>query len=347
MAANTYESTSGRLKSIIDASGQKKQFTYTLDDQIASIEYQNTANPTPVVRFTYDPYFRRVATMVDGAGTTQYRYQPPGLPGALRLAQEDGPYQNDTIDYQYDTLGRLVARTVDTAVESFTYDTLGRIASHTSPLAVFDLGYLGQSQQLAGLRVRDGLPGTDWTYENNTNDLRLKGIANRGGRSYQFAITPENVVTQIAEAAAADGVWPAQTWDYSYDETDRLLSAVSSGGLQFAYRYDAAANIMSQQGPDGERTASYAAANQLTSFNGQSVVYDANGNVLDDGERVYRWDAENRLIGVAPKAQPERNTIFRYDGLGRRVAIVSPDGVETRYLWCGETICQARTLPTG
>jgi YD repeat-containing protein len=69
---------------------------------------------------------------------------------------------------------------------------------------------------------------------------------------------------------------------------------------------------------------------------------NANGNVTDDGERLYQWDAEDRLIGVAPKAQPDRKTVFRYDGAGRRTAIVSPEGVETRYLWCGEAICQAR-----
>jgi RHS repeat-associated protein len=38
--------------------------------------------------------------------------------------------------------------------------------------------------------------------------------------------------------------------------------------------------------------------------------------------------------------------VFRYDGLGRRVAIIEQDGAlsgETRHLWCGETLCQARS----
>lgn len=38
--------------------------------------------------------------------------------------------------------------------------------------------------------------------------------------------------------------------------------------------------------------------------------------------------------------------MFRYDGLGRRIAIVNSSGGttgETHYGWCGETLCQART----
>ena len=39
------------------------------------------------------------------------------------------------------------------------------------------------------------------------------------------------------------------------------------------------------------------------------------------------------------------STSFRYDGLGRRTAVVETDGTtatETRYRWCGERLCQAR-----
>ena len=74
----------------------------------------------------------------------------------------------------------------------------------------------------------------------------------------------------------------------------------------------------------------------------KSPAYDANGNVTDDGERTYKWDAEDRLISVTSKTQPSRVTTFRYDGQDRRIVIVV-NGNETRYLWCGDSICQART----
>jgi Rhs family protein len=79
-SSNAYEKTTSRVKSSTDARGQVKQYTYALDDQLAGIDYTNAINPTPGVRFTYDPYFRRLASMTDGGGTRTYQYQPLGAP---------------------------------------------------------------------------------------------------------------------------------------------------------------------------------------------------------------------------------------------------------------------------
>jgi len=51
------------------------------------------------------------------------------------------------------------------------------------------------------------------------------------------------------------------------------------------------------------------------------------------------------LIGIGYLATPAVSTILRYDGLGRRTAVIENNNgssTETRYLWCGERICQAR-----
>jgi RHS repeat-associated protein len=97
----------------------------------------------------------------------------------------------------------------------------------------------------------------------------------------------------------------------------------------------------------GAQTAGYNNLNQLTNLSGQSLSYDANGNLLSDGKRNYTWDAENRLVGITYPAQPGKATTFTYDGLSRRTAITStPAGggtpTTTSYLWCGLRICQAR-----
>lgn len=92
--------------------------------------------------------------------------------------------------------------------------------------------------------------------------------------------------------------------------------------------------------------AHYNSVNQLTSFNSESFSHDANGNLKDDGVRTYQWDAENRLISISYKNDASKATAFRHDGMRRRLAIVETNGgatTETRYLWCGATLCQART----
>ena len=69
--------------------------------------------------------------------------------------------------------------------------------------------------------------------------------------------------------------------------------------------------------------------------------YDAAGNLLDDGQRSYAWDAEQRLICIR-YGGTNQSTEFRYDGLGRRTSVReytdSWSYIETRYLWCGRNV---------
>ena len=63
------------------------------------------------------------------------------------------------------------------------------------------------------------------------------------------------------------------------------------------------------------QTASYNNLNQLTNLSGQALTFDADGNLLSDGQRNYTWDAENRLVGIAYPGQAGKATTFSYDGL--------------------------------
>ncbi|MGH9738024.1 MAG: hypothetical protein ACRD4X_05495, partial [Candidatus Acidiferrales bacterium] len=87
-----------------------------------------------------------------------------------------------------------------------------------------------------------------------------------------------------------------------------------------------------------QQLSTYNNLNQIALRTGQPLRYDANGNLLSDGQRDYAWDAENRLVGITYLGQPGKATTFSYDGLGRQTAISStPAGggtpVTTSYLW--------------
>ena len=351
-----YELTTSRLKSVTDSLGQVKAYSYTVDDRLASIDYANAVNPTPSVAFVYDPLFPRVASMTDGSGETRYLYQDIGAPGALELSQEDGPFSHDRVGYRYDSLGRLAARTVDTSTEQFAYDALGRLVGHSTDLGAFEFAYLGQSSQRTQQLLAGSATGTSWAYGTNANDRRLTRIRNSSARTFQYATTPEDLVTGITEMTSADRPRLTRAWTYGYDAVDRLLTARPSNGAEYSYSYDAADNITAFPGQDeeedtgdcgpGPQAAMYNSVNQLTSVGRRTLTYDANGNLTDDGARTYRWDAENRLVGITYKKQQGRRTTFRYDGLHRLVAVVSRSSVssdEVRLVWCGDVICQART----
>jgi RHS repeat-associated protein len=308
----TYESTTSRLKSVLDALGQIKQYSYAQDNRLAGITYLNAVNATPNIGFSDDPYFPRRVAMTDGNGTTSYSYVPVGSLGALKLLQESGPLSNDTIGYVYDELGRLASRTVAGAgSESFGFDSIGRLTSHASDLGSFTLSYLGQTNQVTQRQLTGSTLSTAWSYLPNSGDRRLAGISNVGLSSgqystYGYATTPENFISAITEASDSTTVYPSTL----------------------------------------TQTASYNNLNQLTNLSGQALSFDANGNLLSDGQRNYSWDAENRLVGITYPGQSGKQTAFAYDGLSRRTAITStPAGgsaVTTSYIWCGSNLCQAR-----
>lgn len=332
-----YEPSGGRLKTVTDALGQVRQFGYFADNRTASITYANTRQPTGNVALHYDPFFPLLTQMTDGIGTTAFRYHPAGATGALQLSSEDGPYGNDTVAYQYDALGRLASRSVDSAAESFAYDRLGRVIQHNSALGRFSRSYLGQTGQMTS--QGNGMVGTQWTYHDNARDRRLLGIVNSGqARSFDFTTTSENHITAIREKI---GNAVQRSWSYGYDAADRLTGAQASTGQNFNYAYDPADNLTVINGT----AVSVNAANQIVTFGGTALTYDANGNLIEDGSKTYQWDAENRLVGIGYKNQPGNLTQMRYDGMGRRLAIAdttSLGAVETRYLWCGDRVCQRR-----
>lgn len=310
----TYETTTSRLKSVLDALGQTKQLSYAKDDRLLGISYLAALNPTPNVTFAYDPFFPRVISMTDGNGTTQYSYVPVAALGALQVQQENGPLANSSISYVYDQLGRISIRAVGgSGPEKFQYDAIGRRIRHSNDLGAFALSYLGQTKQQTRRQLLPAASNlaTNWSYLDNTGDRRLASVSNIGlttsqFSTFQFTTTPENFTSAVTETSDTASVYP----------------------LALA------------------QTASYNNLNQLTNLSGQALSYDLNGNLTSDGQRSYTWDAENRLVGITYPGQPGKQTAFAYDGLGRRTAITStPSGggpVTTGYVWCGVRLCQAR-----
>jgi YD repeat-containing protein len=141
----------GRLKTMTDPKDQVTTYSYTLDDRLASTVSTNVQVATPSVSFTYDPAHQRVATMVDGIGTTSYTYHPAGTLGTGQVASVDGPLTDDTIAYVYDELGRVVERAVNGAANAvaWQFDTLGRVTRETNPLGTFAYTYDGVTGRLA------------------------------------------------------------------------------------------------------------------------------------------------------------------------------------------------------
>lgn len=312
-----YGADSGRLVSETDALGQVKQYAYTADDQIANISYANAVNPTAAMSLVYDIYYRRPTAMTDGIGTTTYSYKPVGTNGALQIASETGPLLGASISYGYDALGRPVSRTIAGATpETYGHDALGRLTSHVNGLGTFTYAYLGQTAQMTSKSLGGTSLSSTWSYGSNLQDRRLTGMTNAGlvsGEYVDFGIETDILgrLTNITQ------------------NTDVVIPST----VQTA------------------QTGQFNALNQQTLVGTQINTYDVLGQLTFDGMRNYSWDAEGQLIGITYPAEPGKSTLFSYDGMGRRVGILStPAGggsaLDRRFVWCGSDLCQSRD-PTG
>jgi RHS repeat-associated protein len=88
--------------------------------------------------------------------------------------------------------------------------------------------------------------------------------------------------------------------------------------------------VVAADGNGNRRTNNY----QVTVPGGatRAFVYDGNGNLLDDGERTYQWDAKNRLIEAKRGADTWQ---WSYNAFDQRVSEKKNGVVTKRWVWAG------------
>jgi RHS repeat-associated protein len=363
-APNTAAATS-RLQSSTDAKGQRTNYTYFADDNIRQISYTNVTGqpltpPTASVSYTYDPNYNRVATMIDGIGTTTYGYNPIAVPPALgagQLANIDAPLANDTITFVYDQLGRVANRSVNGAAnsETWTFDSLGRVSTDVNKLGTFTNTYAGVTDRLSKLAYPGGA-SANYGYFPNTQDKHLQQIKNLNDDKHP----KKQLISQFDYTYDAEG--QITTWsrnlpdlpiilrsDFSYDNADQLTSAplknASTNALliPYTYGYDFAGNRTTEAIGTTTTSSIPNSVNEITSQSGgvnRTLAYDLNGNTTSDGgTRTFEWDGANRLVAINYTGFTTRSE-FTYDGLNRVVKIVEKTGTTVnstrKFVWHGQ-----------
>jgi RHS repeat-associated protein len=131
-------------------------------------------------------------------------------------------------------------------------------------------------------------------------------------------------------------------WTYSYDDFNRLATAGNSSPQQgFSYAYDQYGNRWQQNltaGSGGTSNLTFTVNTALTNGNcyhaaglnnqPDGFCHDAAGNLLNDGQHSYTYDAENRIISVDGGA----TAAYTYDAGGNRIQKVSTAGT-AQYLY--------------
>lgn len=129
------------------------------------------------------------------------------------------------------------------------------------------------------------------------------------------------------------------TQSFGYDELNRLTtSSESTGGWSQTNKYDRYGNRAIDFG-GGNQSLYFNASNQITN---SGYVYNAAGNVTNDGVQTLGYDAENKIKTVNGVTD-----VYRYDGDGNRVRKNFTSGEKVRMVYSGGNLIAEYDLTNG
>ncbi|VVN75153.1 hypothetical protein PS712_00681 [Pseudomonas fluorescens] len=263
----------------------------------------------------------------------------------------------ETLEFSYDLLGRLIQETTPQGALSYEYDPLSNLTTLTLPTGqhlnhlYYGSGHLHQLNldgQLISDIERDDL---------HREVLRTQGALTScfgydamGRKSWQFASRlPAEKLSSIHNPGIQPDLLVEHAYNpihrrHQYDPAGELIRTLDKLRGEIKYEYEANGQLHSRdtgQLIDSEEFRYDAAANRLN-FNtsqfdhvkdnrlkrwrDQEYAYDAWGNLIEKRSgmgklQTFVYDCENRLVKAETlvNGKLESTGSYRYDSLGRRV----------------------------
>lgn len=322
----TYTFTpNGQMETMTDARGYTARMAYDGFDRqthwyLPKPGTTGQHNPSDFERYEYDKNGNR--TLLQKRDGSQITYQYDNLNRVIRktVPERTGLASIHTRDvfYEYDIRGlQTHARFVsDTGPgTSSTYDRYGRVESTTDTTAFSSGRRLDYTYNAGGNRttIKHAWDNRTFTYDYTSGGQfnRLKDPSGIVLVDYLY-----NADGELSDAVKYSYA-PDQSW--TYDPIGRLNSTtidsrLSSYDVTWSFTRNPASQIKSETQSkdlyswDGFQPLSEAYAtnglNQYVGINGTTHQYDDNGNLIDDGEKTYLYDVENRLVEMRFKSAP-------------------------------------------
>jgi YD repeat-containing protein len=333
-----------------DEKGQVTHYTYSDLDFLV----QRTYPFSPPDTMTYD-LAGRLLTAERGGQLVGVNYD-----GASRVVQTT--QNSQTVRYLYDIPGRKRTLTYPgsrTITEH--YDARGRLqtiedGASSPPIATYsyDLGNR--------VATRDYGNGATASYNYNANNWITDLAHTQGARliaGFGHAFDNEGNMRfehKLPDAAHSD----TRSEAYQYDEIYRLVdykvgplvgSTVPVPTTQTQYLLDGLGNWDEKITDGVTESRTHNLVNEITTIDvtppgtHESLSYDANGNLTEDGHYRYDYDEENRLTRVTRKLDNRIVGQYRYDAFSRRIAKIADPATpssptETRYFYDGTRLIE-------
>jgi RHS repeat-associated protein len=267
-------------------------------------------------RFEHDAQGRQVARIV-----------------VLRLA--NGHYKTYTTRHRFDERGRLAQTTLpDASLLNYRYNTQDQLVavehqrlasswlSTNTPLA------REIERDLIGIRRFVYGNGIEAKFERSAEGGLARAIYQKiGGKGRTLNDTR---YLWDAEGNLFEQMNESERQTHAYDGQNRLIAtALSKPGTGFGtvhrFLYDPTGNrvlsqdnVLPQEAYASTRESVHSAnSSHLTSSGGLVVETNANGHIVKDGDREYKWDALGRLVSIQQAEKVIAS--YRYNHRGERI----------------------------
>ena len=291
------------------------------------------------------------ADIVEYTGTVSgYRYSYDKNNNLTRIRSNmDGKYWNTYYTYDEDNRPSQITLSNGKTIEYVYGKTTGRPDYITRHL---DTDYV-----------------VDWTYKsgaNGSSTTLISTYSNGSDARYNYNYDANGNITQIWRGSVTFA-GATEKYSYVYDAANQLIREnlyYGSGNAEnatYTYSYDKWGNILSKSkyayttGTLGtiQSVISYCSygnsqwKDQLTSYNGQSITYDASGNPINYLGATLVWEGQ-RLKSYTPVSTGSgkvNSYTYNYDENGLRTQ-KTVNGIKTSYYYNG-SILMGMTIGTG
>ena len=348
----------GQPREIVDASGTN-ELTYDYASRLISsvctnglltgIAISNHFNPylgrdsvsvlglsSPLQdNYGYDSY-GRLSSVSSGTCSATYGYMPNSdLLQSTIFQNGSSTVLTTTRSWQYGYRLGCISNVVNGAIvtsHAYTYDSVNRrTRAQLEDGSIWNYGYNGRNEVTGANRYwNDGTPVSGqqygYAYDNignrqsatfggDTNGLNLQSIAYSANNLDQYtSITTPGAkdiegVAYTINNVSVNGALADRKWMYFHNQ----ISIANTNQPIWQ-------NVTNISGTFTNR------GGLVFPANGQTLVYDADGNLSFDGIWNYQWDGKNELISmtmtnISGIANSNRLQLaFSYDGMGRRIA---------------------------
>jgi len=364
-----------------DARGVVTTYSYDGMNRVTGISYNTSGatgvQATPSVTFSYAGSGAIESVTIGNEYTENYTFDDYDRPASVTrwiLGQTSDTRKTYTTSYEYNGGSQLTKITYPSWLQvSVNHDDKGRMQSLTD---YYSSGYLtgvtyNIAGQVTGLTLGNGVAET-LAYEANRLQLTSQVATKSGGPAgglmnvtydYQAAAGKMGAGSTAGNAGqlmAISGTINSTTESaaYSYDNLGRLLTSnqtTNGSSAQRKFAYDRWGNRttvwQSLFGGTPIQTVTLeqsggAPTNRITTVtnNGtpSNYLYDAAGNVTNDGVHTYQYDADNRLVSVDSGATAQ----YKYDHQNCRVSKII-GSTWTHYVWQDWQVITEHDATTG